>query len=238
MGLHLRYKNRNERPFMFSGIVEAKVPVLMLESQDLSYALTTPRPEHFRGIQIGDSICVNGICLTVEAFDHEKLKFTIGPETLKVLNFNEISFQSHSLNLERSLQNNSRNHGHMVTGHVEGIGLVLKSEKLGDSWLLDVAVPLTYKNYILLKGSICLNGVSLTVNSLSEKNNFLVVSVCLIPETLNKTNLIEYKVEEHLNFETDYFVRSMVSVVSPLLDSLIEEKLKNFLRADQGNVHV
>lgn len=210
---------------MFSGIVEAKSKILSLQPQHQSFSLVIQRPADFSDIKTGDSIAINGVCLTVEEFSEEFIRFTLGPETLKVIQFQESSFKKHSLNLERSLQWGARLHGHMVTGHVEGLARITRSDTVGDSLLLEVDLSKTFQKYIVPKGSLCLNGVSLTINAIESHAEFLRLHFCLIPETLEKTNLKEYVVGETLNFETDAMVKS----VETLVETLLEEKLKDRL---------
>lgn len=220
---------------MFSGIVEAKVQILNLTAKDQAYQLSVQRPDHFQDIKLGDSICTNGVCLTVESMDSVQLTFTLAAETIKVLRFDPQVFKKHKVNLERSLKFGDRIHGHMVTGHVEDLAQVIRSEAEGDSWWLDVRVNERYAKYLLHKGSVCLNGVSLTLNSVQPAGERQIqLSVCLIPETVAKTNLAEYAAGEWLNFESDYFVKSM----EPLLQNFFDAKVIELKAQLKGESHV
>lgn len=216
---------------MFSGIVEATTQIIRLQAQDQSYSLVVKRPANFSDIKIGDSIATNGVCLTVEEFSQDFIRFTLGPETLQVIQFQESHFLKHSLNLERSLQWGARLHGHMVTGHVEGLARISRADQQGDSLLLAVDLAKSFQKYIIPKGSLCLNGVSLTINAIESHADFLRLHFCLIPETLEKTNLKEYAVGETLNFETDAMVKSLETLV----ENLLEEKLKARLSSQEVN---
>lgn len=187
---------------MFAGIVEAVSKVHMVEERPSRVILQIERPENYSDIHLGDSIAVNGVCLTVESFDANTMTFSLGAETLRLLGQD---FLKSPLNLERSLRFGDRIHGHLVTGHVEALGEVLRSEAQGESWFLDVRVPKTILRFVWPKGSITLHGVSLTVNNI-EKD---VVSVCLVPETQKRTNLTSLKIGGPINVEADYMAKAV-----------------------------
>jgi riboflavin synthase len=198
---------------MFSGIVETVQPVLRLAKADSAVGVYVKKPQDFNDLKVGDSIACNGCCLTVEAITEADLRFTLAAETLQILNLQMNALETQLLhkhwNLERSLRFGDRIHGHLVTGHVESLVPVLKSEAQGDSWLIDVKIPQNLQPYVWQKGSVTLNGVSLTVNQCRDG----IVSVCLIPETQKRTNLTQVPVGDHLNFEPDYFAKAMVQVM-------------------------
>ena len=189
---------------MFSGIVEATAQVLFIEKRENVVRVQVSKPSHFDDIQTGDSISCNGVCLTVEQFDSHKIQFSLAEETLKLLKINPDKLLGRIWNLERSLRFGDRVHGHLVTGHVEALGEVIRSEAVGESWFLEVKIPDHVKPYVWKKGSVSLQGVSLTVNEFS--NNIL--SVCLIPETLKRTNLADLKIGDLINVETDYLAKA------------------------------
>ncbi len=192
---------------MFTGLVEAHSKVLNFHSRNDVSELHIAIPDSFNDIEVGDSIATNGVCLTVESFDSEKMVFALGPETLKltVLN-NEYLAKINEVNLERSLRFGDRVHGHLVTGHVDAVGSVDFVQELTEAWILNFNFPKNLKPYIWKKGSIAINGVSLTVNDVSD----LQFSVCLIPETLKKTNLSFLKKEDLVNLEVDSMARAWV----------------------------
>ncbi len=194
---------------MFSGIVEAVQPILSVQKgSGPLIRVKVKKPNEFNDLSNGDSIATDGVCLTVEAFDQETITFALAAETLRVLQWspeNPDFLLGKKLNLERSLRFGDRIHGHLVTGHVDSIGLVTKSEGLGENWFLDVKVADSILPFIWKKGSITLNGVSLTVNEIKGS----VVSVGLIPETLKRTNLGELKVGGFVNVEPDYMAKAL-----------------------------
>lgn len=189
---------------MFSGIVETTTSLLQIETGTQSYRIFLKKPAEFDDLKIGDSVAVNGVCLTVENFDAEKMQFSLGFETIRVLQWNPEAWKNRVLNVERSLRLSDRIHGHLVTGHVESLGTVMRSEKSGDNWFLDVQVPQNILPYIWKKGSVTLHGVSLTVNELHEQT----LQVCLIPETQKRTNLTELKTGDSIHVEPDYMAKA------------------------------
>lgn len=191
---------------MFSGIVETQSQILDSEKIEQALRIWVQKPSLFSDLQVGDSICTNGICLTIEKFDQEKIQFCLGQETLKILGESFQSWSKHALNLERSLKFGSRVHGHLVTGHVDSLCEVTESYKDGDCWQISVHIPSELKKFFWQKGSVCLNGVSLTVNSFDGQ----ILKVCLIPETITATNLVSYAVGEKINLEADYLAKAYI----------------------------
>ncbi|MDG0815689.1 riboflavin synthase [Bdellovibrio svalbardensis] len=190
---------------MFSGIVESVMPIISSEELVNAYRVKIKKPSEFDDIKLGDSIACDGVCLTVEAFDDTQMTFALAAETIKVLEWNPSSWLGKKVNLERSLRFGDRIHGHLVTGHVDSLGTVLRAEHEGESFFLDVKVQNSILPYVWKKGSITLNGVSLTVNELKDDT----VSVCLIPETIKRTNLGDLTKGSRLNVEPDYMARAI-----------------------------
>ncbi len=191
---------------MFSGIVEALSPIKAARAQGNLVFIDVARPKDFSDIKPGDSIATNGVCLTVEKFDDTTLSFALGAETLAVTGWSEQTLPKSQVNLERSLRMGDRIHGHMVSGHVDGVGRVVSIRDDGGSILLDVAVPQDLIRYVWKKGSWAVNGVSLTINTVENG----VVGHCLIPETIKRTNLGSLKVGDHVNLEIDMMARGMI----------------------------
>jgi len=122
------------------------------------------------------------------------MTFALAAETIKVLEWTPDSWLGKRINLERSLRFGDRIHGHLVTGHVDSLGTVSRAELIGESFFLDVKIQKSMGSFVWKKGSITLNGVSLTVNQVQQlESGEFVVSVCLIPETLKRTNLGDMK---------------------------------------------
>jgi riboflavin synthase len=193
---------------MFSGIVEGQSRVLSIENNESSSKLVVERPFVFDDVSTGDSISVNGTCLTVESVTPDQIEFTIGPETLRITTWGQNSEATSKLvNMERSLRLGDRIHGHMVLGHIDGTAEVAEFIKDGDSLFLTLNVPQDSLPYIWKKGSVTLNGVSLTVNEIKSGQ----IKVCLIPETLRRTNLPSLKVGDRVNIEVDCMARAIIN---------------------------
>ncbi len=193
---------------MFSGIVEALSPVKSARSNGNLVQIEVERPRDFTDIKNGDSIATNGVCLTVEKFDDRTIQFALGAETLQVTGWSADQLAKSRVNLERSLRMGDRIHGHMVSGHVDGVGQVTRAEEDGGSVFLDVQAPPQLLRYVWKKGSWAVNGVSLTINNVSDQG---VVSMCLIPETTKRTNLGGLKAGDSVNLEVDMMARGMIS---------------------------
>ncbi len=195
---------------MFSGIVEAQSKILKTIPLKSSLRLQISRPKSFSDLQIGDSVSTNGMCLTVEALTAKSIQFCLGAETLSILGSRFELWQKHPLNLERSLQFGARVHGHLVTGHVDAAAKIVKTFQQGECWQIQIEVPKDIAPYFWKKGSVCLNGVSLTVNEFFKKSNKYYLEVCLIPETIAATNLISFKEKEFFNIEADYLAKAYI----------------------------
>ncbi|MDO9366774.1 MAG: riboflavin synthase [Methylotenera sp.] len=151
-------------------------------------------------VNLGDSIAVNGVCLTVIHLEHTHFEAHVSCETLSVTTgLNSL----HPVNLEKAMRLSDRLGGHLVSGHVDGVGEVVRFDSRGDCWRLDICAPHTISKYIAVKGSICVDGVSLTVNTI-EKDTF---SVNLIPHTLANTKLQFLKPSSRVNLEVDQIAR-------------------------------
>ena len=195
---------------MFSGIVEAQVSVLAVQSRSSGLELCLERPENFSDVSPGDSIAVNGVCLTVESLDPRSLVFSLGLETLKVTGWNQQRLSQSSMNVERSLKVGERLHGHLVSGHVDSVATVLAVEDREGWRRLVISLPAEMRPMIWLKGSIAVQGVSLTVNLVTDDR----FEVGLIPETLRRTNLISLKAGDAVTLEADQMARGLVHWLS------------------------
>lgn len=191
---------------MFTGIIEENSQILTVEPGDQSLQIVVQRPKTFDDISIGDSIACNGVCLTIEAFDEQTMTFTIGFETLQITGWSFDQLSGKTLNLERSLRFGDRIHGHLVSGHVDDRSKLLKKEWAGDCLLLNIELPKTRSLEIWEKSSVALNGVSLTVNWIRDGE----FQVCLVPETLRKTNMDHLEEGQSINLETDYYMKGLL----------------------------
>jgi riboflavin synthase len=190
---------------MFSGIVEATTRINSLSQKGSILQIKVQKPAEFDDLNTGDSIAFNGVCLTVEEFTNSEIQFALAAETLKVTGWTAEAMQSGLFNLERSLRVGDRVHGHMVAGHVDAMGEVVRSEDVEGSWFLVVRYPEVLRPMIWKKGSVTINGVSLTVNEITAET----CEVCLIPETLKRTNLGELKPGDRVTLEADTMARAL-----------------------------
>lgn len=179
---------------MFTGIVETTAPVL--ERTDAR--LTLARPAMFDDVKIGSSIAVNGVCLTVVVLNKEDMAFDVVGETWRRTNLGEL-LVGNTVNLERAMPANGRFEGHVVQGHVEGVATVKEWKEDGQWKVLVLEVPQELLPYITEKGSIALDGVSLTVAGFKGNE----VSIALIPHTLEVTTLGHRQKGDLVNVETD-----------------------------------
>ena len=185
---------------MFTGIIEKIGKVESLTKDEVSHKLCID----FDGFNssLGDSICVNGVCLTVENINNSFYTFSISPETYNLSNFKFIS-KGDFVNLEKSLTVNKLLSGHIVQGHVDTTSEISELYKIENSWYVKFKLESKYMRYIIQKGSISINGVSLTVNEVME-NEFTVM---IIPHTYENTTFKYSKGGSILNIEIDILAK-------------------------------
>ena len=186
---------------MFTGIIQAvgKIANSKLRGQDQRLAIQAGALD-MSDVQLGDSIAVNGVCLTVVDFAQNSFDVDVSAETLSCT----VGFEvSSAVNLEKALRLADRLGGHLVSGHVDGLGEVISFAPAGDCFVLEVAAPDAIAKYVAAKGSITINGVSLTVNQVAG-NCF---AVNLIPHTLEVTTLKQLKAGSRVNLEVDLLAR-------------------------------
>jgi len=188
---------------MFTGIIQAKGSIQEVHSSDDGVILKiNSNTLDLSDSKIGDSIAVNGVCLTVTQMSNEWFTADVSNETINCTTFSDLS-QGDSVNLEKSLRLNQGIDGHLVSGHVDGVGKVQSINKDGDSTRIKILVEIDLIKYIAKKGSICINGVSLTVNSV-EGNIF---DVNIVPHTFSVTTLGDLSIESNVNLEIDLIAR-------------------------------
>lgn len=183
---------------MFTGLIEDVGTIGELRRQNNSAVLTVKTKLAVRSMPRGASVAVNGACLTVVKKSGKSFTVDVSPETLTRTNLETLVVGS-AVNLERPMRLADRLGGHLVTGHVDGVGTVATIEKQGEFTLISFAVPALFGSLLVPKGSVAIDGISLTVNA-CRKNRF---SVAIIPFTLQHTNLRARKVGDKVNLETD-----------------------------------
>ena len=196
---------------MFSGIVQEFSKKTEVKSKDYGINLSVRVTKKFtKGLKKGDSVAVNGVCLTVKKFNSDTINFDVIHESLKLTNLKSLNPKL-PLNLERSLKMGDEIGGHLVSGHIHSKGKILDFKKSKET-LLKIELPKSIKGYILKKGYVALNGISLTVVNVDSKS----FSVSLIPETLENTNLKFLKKGDLLNIEADQQTVAIVETVKKL----------------------
>jgi riboflavin synthase len=189
---------------MFTGLIAELGRITAVEKGESSAVFTIAAPSLISQITLGDSVAVNGVCLTATSIAGDSFTADVMVQTLAVTSLSQLSVGS-PVNLELAALLNTRMGGHMVQGHVDGVATVVGLIP-GEKWAqFEITVPEKLAKYIVNQGSICLDGVSLTVGEINDSNN--VVTVWLIPETLERTNLATKKSGDLINVEVDVLAK-------------------------------
>ena len=189
---------------MFTGLITERGVITDIARSESAAIFSVRAPQSVAGMAIGDSIAVNGVCLTVTSLSTDSFTADVMVQTLSLTSLAQLNIGA-TVNLELAAQLSARMGGHMVQGHVDGVGTILQVSA-GDKWTqMDVTVPEHLMKYIVAQGSITLDGVSLTVGSFVDGSN--LVTVWLIPETLAKTNLGQKQAGDVLNIEVDILAK-------------------------------
>jgi len=189
---------------MFTGLIAELGRITAIEKGESSAIFTVAAPALISQIALGDSVAVNGVCLTATSIAGDSFTADVMVQTLAVTSLSQLTVGS-PVNLELAALLNTRMGGHMVQGHVDGVATVVGLTP-GEKWAqFDITVPEKLAKYIVNQGSICLDGVSLTVGEINDANN--VVTVWLIPETLERTNLASKQAGDLINVEVDVLAK-------------------------------
>jgi riboflavin synthase len=196
---------------MFTGLVEATGRVIALEPCGEQARLTLEAP-FAAELSLGESVAINGCCLTVTTADSSIASFDLLKQTLAVTSLGVLK-PGGLVNLERSLPVGGRLGGHFVQGHVDGAGQFLSMEPLGDgNWWLSVRVPRELLRYLVFKGSIAIDGISLTIAALEDD----VVSVAIIPHTYEQTSLGKLAASDRVNIECDVIAKHVERLIQTM----------------------
>ena len=193
---------------MFTGIVETTGEVVSIEDTDEGRRIRVAAP-FCDELKHGQSVAISGACLTVESFDDERFELFLSEETLERTYLDSIGVGD-GVNLERALPADGRFDGHFVQGHVDGVGEVTEIEQVGDDWYFGFSLPESMSRYVVEKGSIAVDGISLTVADLVGDS----FTVAVIPATYDLTTLSEKSVGDPVHLEVD--------VVAKYVESLTE----------------
>lgn len=188
---------------MFTGIIESVGSLSKIEqvNGDARFTIDTGKLD-MADVKIGDSIACNGVCLTAVELGARYYVADVSAESLSVTTLGELSVGS-PVNLEKALRLQDRLGGHLVSGHVDGVGEVLSIEQDARSWRYQIQAPVALAKYIAAKGSICLNGISLTVNKV-EGTNF---DINIVPHTRQETTIKDLQIGSKVNLEVDLLAR-------------------------------
>lgn len=194
---------------MFTGIIQSIGKILSITPGSVDTRLTVDVGKlSFDNVEMGESIGINGACMTVVDFDDHSFSVDVSRESLAMTTLGKLKPGS-EVNLERALRLSDRLGGHLVSGHVDGVGQITQRVAEGRSVRFGIRVPKDLARYIAHKGSVCVDGVSLTVNEVND-NEF---SLQIIPHTLQETIFSEYSVGDEVNIEVDIIARYLERLI-------------------------
>lgn len=190
---------------MFTGIIEAvgTLTAITPKGEDISITVNTGKLD-MQDVKLGDSIATNGVCLTVVAFTDNSYTADLSLETLKMTGFTQYQ-AGDKVNLEKAMLPTTRFGGHIVSGHVDGVGKIIQRGQVGRATEYWVEMPVELTKYVAYKGSITIDGISLTVNDL-RKNAF---KLTIVPHTSEETTIDQFQVGKKVNLEVDVLARYM-----------------------------
>jgi len=194
---------------MFTGIIENIGKITLIEEVNHNYVIKIEIANLSMNISNGDSIAVNGACLTVTNVKDNIFSFDLSPETMKLTSFKYL-IKNDLVNIEFPLTLNKFISGHITTGHIDTVGVIEKLLKNTDSWFIQIKIDKIYLKYIVHKGSICIDGISLTINQIQGN----IIDLMVIPHTYQNTIIKNYSLGGSVNIEVDYIAKHL-------------EKLKN-----------
>lgn len=187
---------------MFTGIIEEIGKIEKITPIVGGFVLKIKAEKILDDLVVNDSVCIDGVCLTVTKRDKNSFWADAVGATLEKTIFDKIKADT-SVNLERSVRLNDRLGGHLVQGHVNGIGIITEIQKLGENYLLKINIPDSLEMYLIKEGSIAVNGISLTIADVHLNE----ISLSIIPHTWQNTNLRDKKVNEKVNIEIDILAK-------------------------------
>jgi|TARA_B110000914_G_scaffold218756_1_gene226455 riboflavin synthase len=192
---------------MFNGIVyDTGIVEGVVKSKD-SLEIILKTNLVFHKSEVGNSLCCNGTCLTITKIKKKTVSFYLSKETLKKTNFIFVK-KGAILNLEKSLSYGNKISGHYVQGHIDTTGIISNIIIADKTWIITCTVEKIFKKYLIEKGSIAINGVSLTISKIKNNN----IEINIIPHTLKLTNLIKLKKKDYINIEFDIFSKYLIKL--------------------------
>ncbi|MBO2536232.1 riboflavin synthase [Rummeliibacillus suwonensis] len=191
---------------MFTGIVEDLGTVKAIKNATTSMQLTIESKKILEDIHVGDSIAVNGVCLTVISFSSNQFTVDVMPETVKATNIQSLQ-TGQLVNLERAMPANGRFGGHFVSGHVDGTGVILRKRKFANAVYVDIGISQELSKFCMMKGSVAIDGISLTIFDIKPTQ----LTVSLIPHTFDQTILGIKKEHDIVNIENDLLGKYVIN---------------------------
>ncbi|MBD8003752.1 riboflavin synthase [Bacillus norwichensis] len=183
---------------MFTGIIEEIGKVLRVDRKEKSFTIHIQAQHILEDVQLGDSLAVNGVCLTVTEFSHSSFQADVMPETFHATSLRMLSPGS-MVNLERAMAANGRFGGHFVSGHVDGTGTLLSKKRVENALYMVIQIPEKFKVFVMEKGSIAIDGTSLTIFDVGEGE----ITISLVPHTQAETVLADKNIGDPVNIEFD-----------------------------------
>ncbi|PID20602.1 riboflavin synthase [Sporosarcina sp. P3] len=199
---------------MFTGIIEEIGSVEHIQSGAQSMTLTIAASLVLTDVRVGDSIAVNGVCLTVKSFCKTRFEADVMPETVSSTSLRQLAMGS-SVNLERALAANGRLGGHFVTGHVDGIATIRDKRTVDNALYIRLSLPQGYSPYLLHKGSIALDGTSLTIFEVIDTD----ITISLIPHSQEMTVIAKKQIGDIVNFECDMLAKYVENMLQKRQDA-------------------
>ena len=209
---------------MFTGIIEGLGSIIQIAKSDYGMRLTVESDFILDEVKIGDSMSVNGACLTVIKIEGKRFQADVSPETLEKTNFKKAKI-GERVNLERALRFSDRINGHLVTGHIDGTAIVKSRRETGNAIIFSFEISRSLTGYIIKKGSIAIDGISLTINNCDE-NNF---EVSIIHHTAGLTTIGFKKAGDKVNIETDIIGKYVERFVAGIAEKNTKEKSSSIL---------
>ena len=194
---------------MFTGLIETTASIVALQSTEEGSRIVI-NISFSNELSLGDSVAVNGCCLTVSAIDEEKSSFDLLKQTLKVTALNELK-TGMIVNLERALIAGNRMGGHLVTGHIDTVSEVIAYEPIGEDYKLEILLPKNTANLVIEKGSISVDGISLTTADVDDENG--TFTCYITPHTHKNTNLLQIKKGDQVNLEFDLIAKHVERLI-------------------------
>ncbi|CUB36468.1 MULTISPECIES: riboflavin synthase subunit alpha [Bacillus] len=214
---------------MFTGIIEETGTIESMKKAGHSMALTIKCSKILEDVHLGDSIAVNGICLTVTDFTKNQFTVDVMPETVKATSLNDLTKGS-KVNLERAMAANGRFGGHFVSGHVDGTAEITRIEEKSNAVYYDLKMDPSLTKTLVLKGSITVDGVSLTIFGLTEDT----VTISLIPHTISETNFSEKTIGSKVNIECDMIGKYMYRFLHKANENKTQQTITKAFLSENG----